>query len=355
MAEIHVWDRADILVPQEKEAMEARLRDLRFNTGKHISVVIVERMNQASPMAGDDATLVVAVKEGSALLVLGPGLQAAIPAATANRIESLAAKSASAAVRELANLLDRGRPARPNGATFGDFFGLGLLALMVGAIVVVARRRGALVVEVSMPPTPWRLPPGLVTPTTILIAAANLVSLAGVIFFGWRASTLFVLFWLENVVIIALDALRVLFARPADRALWLRKAYLVPAAMFIPGFFAYGHLLAIFGIFGEDFGRVAREQWTIAEMSDAVAHMKLWLALAAITVIHVAQFLWRFIGKGEYRLEPRWDRSFGRLVMLHVVLILGGILATAFGSPRWALVVLVLVKTVGQVLTTEEG
>src|SRR6185503_3557233 len=61
-----------------------------------------------------------------------------------------------------------------------------------------------------------------------VLVAANLLPLYGVLFWGWEVFPLLVLFWVENAVVGALNALRMLAADPADRALWAGKLFMVP-------------------------------------------------------------------------------------------------------------------------------
>ena len=64
--------------------------------------------------------------------------------------------------------------------------------------------------------------------STWVLLVANLVPLAGVLFWGWDAFALLALFWMENVVVGVFSALRMLTIDPRDPALWLAKLFMVP-------------------------------------------------------------------------------------------------------------------------------
>ena len=99
--------------------------------------------------------------------------------------------------------------------------------------------------------TRWRAlprkgqPPRLEKPVSAwVLVAANLVPLAGVLFWGWDAFALIALFWMENVVIGVFFVLRMLALDPRDPALWAGKLFMVPFFCF-----HYGMFTAIHGVF----------------------------------------------------------------------------------------------------------
>ena len=52
------------------------------------------------------------------------------------------------------------------------------------------------------------------SPSALVLVAANLVPLAGVLFFGWSVFSTLLLFWVENVIVGAFNVLRMLVAQP---------------------------------------------------------------------------------------------------------------------------------------------
>ena len=49
-------------------------------------------------------------------------------------------------------------------------------------------------------------------PSALVLVAANLVPLAGVLFFGWSVFATLLLFWVENVIVGGFNVLRMLWA-----------------------------------------------------------------------------------------------------------------------------------------------
>jgi hypothetical protein len=168
-----------------------------------------------------------------------------------------------------------------------------------------------------------------------VLLAANLVPLAGVLLWDWDAFALLALFWMENVVVGVFFALRMLTIDPRDPALWMAKLFLVPFFCFHYGMFTAIHGAFVFSVFGK------------SDALRAASDYGLWLPIAVLLASHLFSFVWNYLVGGEFRraqLTRTMMQPYARVIVLHVAIILGGIAATAFGSPVWALLVLVALK-----------
>jgi hypothetical protein len=70
--------------------------------------------------------------------------------------------------------------------------------------------------------------------------------------------------------------------------------------------------------------------------------------VAALVASHGFSFFHNYLGGGEYQrvqLPQLMFRPYGRIVVLHLTVLLGGFLVTALGSPTAAIVLLVGLKT----------
>src|SRR5437899_11071768 len=76
-----------------------------------------------------------------------------------------------------------------------------------------------------------------VSPSALVLVAANLVPLAGVLFFGWSVFSTLLLFWVENVIVGAFNVLRMLVAQPQIGAMWAAKLFRIPSSTFHSGTF----------------------------------------------------------------------------------------------------------------------
>jgi len=179
-----------------------------------------------------------------------------------------------------------------------------------------------------------------------VLIAANLVPVAGVLLGGWSVFALIVLFWMENVIVGVFFVLRMLFADPRDPALWAAKLFMVPFFCFHYGMFTAIHGTFVFSLFGGK-GYSTGGLDVVQPALRAAADLGLWLPLGALLASHAFSFLWNYLYRGEFRraqLARLMTRPYGRVVVLHVGIILGAIATTALGSPLWALLVLLGMK-----------
>ena len=205
-------------------------------------------------------------------------------------------------------------------------------------------------------------------PASLILIAANLVPLVGVIFWGWDAFVLLMLYWLETAIIAFWTILRIA-SMPTDALgdISLKGSDKKPfsalgmAAFFTlhAGIFMVVHFLFLWEMFSDDWSR------RIHGLRDFINLMVigtgLWVPLLAL-----------FIGRGALMLfdaaRPRLLRWFGivphdrpehaplspgesllfglylRIVVMQVTIIIGAWFAMIFGNAG-ALAFLIVVKT----------
>jgi hypothetical protein len=190
--------------------------------------------------------------------------------------------------------------------------------------------------------------PGWGSPSALVLIAANAFAIYGILFLGWPALPLIALFWMENVVIGVLNALRMLLVDPEDLALWGGKLFLVPFFCFHYGLFTAIHGSLVFGFFGgKAFEGLSRGLWPGDAAIEAIRQFGLGLPLAVLAASHLFSFLWNYLWRGEFRrasLTELMHRPYRRVLVLHLAIILGGWLVLALGSPKSALLVLLALK-----------
>jgi hypothetical protein len=186
------------------------------------------------------------------------------------------------------------------------------------------------------------------SPTALVLIAANLLPLYGVLVLGWAVLPIMVLFWLENIVIGVLNILRILFASPVDAARWARKLMLVSFFTVHYGLFTAAHGLFVFTLFGgEPYKALVDGLWTIDAARHAITEFSLWPGIGALTASHLFSFFWNYLGQREYqqaRPEALMQAPYSRVVVLHVTVLLGAMLIQLFHSPLWALLLLIGLK-----------
>jgi len=184
---------------------------------------------------------------------------------------------------------------------------------------------------------------GFFKPSSIVLVLANLVPLAGVLFLDWRVLDILLLYWAENVVIGAINVLRMAASREGD------KWFMMPFFAVHYGFFCFGHLMAIMGIFGPSEGTEEALQLFFGMTPGEALKSPLWIGIAAIAASHLYSYFGNFLGAGEFRratLRKLMTRPYGRIVVLHVAVLLGAALIQWLGSPVAMLLVLIAAKII---------
>lgn len=215
----------------------------------------------------------------------------------------------------------------------------------------------------------------LARPSARVLIAVNLLMIAGVIMFEWSVLDIVFLYWVENLVVGAINVLRMLVARPeieqipgvqeslkeleggqhADTARMVRKAgaaakfFLIPFFIIHYGGFCYGHGVFVLAMFGEG-GMLGSSGGGDTDPS----FMKLLtpeirFAIMALAISHLFSFFRNFMGGGEYRRTHAamlMMRPYGRIVALHVTILFGAFLTAVLDSPMGLLIILVFMKTI---------
>lgn len=198
----------------------------------------------------------------------------------------------------------------------------------------------------SGPRTSRRLAAVATTPAVLLVLA-NLPPILGVLYFDWDVFPIILLFWLENVVVGLFNVLRMLWVKPSQPTQWLAKIFMVPFFIFHYGMFTLVHGVFVLALFGERY----LEGNTLLQGSavrHAAADYGLGIFVFALVVSHGYSFVWNYVRGGEFRsvtLGTLMHRPYGRVIIMHVVIIIGGLLVMTFDSPPLALVLLIVLKT----------
>jgi hypothetical protein len=185
-----------------------------------------------------------------------------------------------------------------------------------------------------------------------LLILANLVPLAGVLWLGWDLVTLVAIYWAENGVVGIFAVGRILTAgrdspKGADDA---AGPHGVAARLVLVPFFIlhYGTFWVVHGIF----------VWFVLPMVFTTMGASpgggpdvavVLTASFVLLVSHGSSFVLNWILGGEWRTSSASEEMgapYSRVIVLHMTIILGAFAVAMFGAPIWALVVMVVLKTV---------
>ena len=186
-------------------------------------------------------------------------------------------------------------------------------------------------------------------PRPLLTLAFNLAPAVSVWLFGWSAFALILLYWTENLVIGAINVLKIAISGFAQgkKGIW--------PALSLSGFFAfhYGIFLVIhaviawtlFGDRSEDFTLAALPalMWTTIRSDPFL----FWNALL-LAILQIGDFVFGWLGTGAWRTtEPSTQifEPYGRVAVVHLTIILAAVPVAYFGKPLIAVVCLALLKT----------
>ena len=209
-------------------------------------------------------------------------------------------------------------------------------------------------------------------PSGWILVAANCIPLLGVYLWGWSTFAIVAIYWAENVVLGAINLLKMLFCNPTAATLekafdeigdgnedlrkqlekfktssgmnHASKLFFLPFFTVHYGMFCFVHGVFVFTLFGhEDIDFPS--PWAMFEK----LHREglLW-AVGGLALSHFLSFLFNYLWKGEYQLNTLPQlmiQPYGRIVILHLAILLGGFVTMALGSPIIVLLILIVGKT----------
>ena len=195
----------------------------------------------------------------------------------------------------------------------------------------------------------------------IALLAANAIPLFGVLFLGWDAFYVVLLYWTENLVIGFYNVLKMVFAAVPYPAAHLGKLFLIPFFIVHYGGFTAIHGFFVLALFHKEQGPpIGGADWpcflvfvqmlfNVSRYMYSVIPPQVRLAVLALFVSHGVSFVQNYLLKGEYttaKPDKLMGSPYGRVVVMHIAILAGGFLTMAVGSPAPLLVVLVGLKTI---------
>ena len=81
----------------------------------------------------------------------------------------------------------------------------------------------------------------------------------------------------------------------------------------------------------------------------SILPINMWYAIAGLFISHGISFGYNYFYKGERErtsLEKLMGQPYGRIVVLHIAVLFGGLLTMLLGSPIGVLLILILFKTI---------
>lgn len=185
----------------------------------------------------------------------------------------------------------------------------------------------------------------------LLLIIANLIPLAGVLFFGWDVATILILYWLENGIVGLFNIPRILFAGESPPVTATPSATIAGnAAQAVFFTIHYGIFWIVHGVFVVVLTGSTDAGASLPNPLPTIAtEPVLVLAALALLLGHAADLVFDYFGRGEYRTATasrQMVEPYPRMVVLHLTIVLGGIAVAGVGQPYVLVALLVVGKTV---------
>ena len=229
---------------------------------------------------------------------------------------------------------------------------------------------------------------GKYKPSVIALIAANVSPLVGVLFLGWSVFAIMAVYWSENVIIGAINVLKMIIccpdvdeirsvyartrtrdparAKPMKAALDVlaiqgakysaahhaAKLFFVPFFTVHYGIFCLVHGMFVLVLFGGEgpFGNgPGGMDVSIEQLMSQIFQAGIAIAVLALAVSHLFSFFKNYIAGGEYRrtvVPAIMFQPYGRIVVMHLAVLFGGFAVMILGSNVLALLILIVGKTV---------
>ncbi|MHC5077279.1 MAG: DUF6498-containing protein, partial [Planctomycetota bacterium] len=188
----------------------------------------------------------------------------------------------------------------------------------------------------------------LTLPVAALIIA-NVIPIWGVLYFGWDAFYIVLLYWAENLAVGFYNVLKMALVRQSNVIGHIAKVF--PIVFFMVH---YGGFTAIHGFFvlqlfqnGEELEFFGKETWpcffvflqmlfNVIRATYSIIPTNMKYAILALFVSHGISFGYNYIYKKEYltaKIESLMGQPYGRVVVMHIAIIFGAFLTISIGSP----------------------
>lgn len=201
-------------------------------------------------------------------------------------------------------------------------------------------------------------------PIAILLVS-NFIPLLGVLYWGWDTFILLMLYWLETLIIAFWTLLRILVAGDFSSNFFgeiVSRIFMFAFFLVHSGGFMLGHFIFLWAFFGRGWVQEIPVSNSLSSLPVEAFWEKMVVANGLLIPLAVS-----FVGRGiaflfEMSKLPLWKRLvsedagqgrkagslvgglYGRIITMHVVIIIGAILAQKFGALA-PLLLLIVVKT----------
>lgn len=176
----------------------------------------------------------------------------------------------------------------------------------------------------------------------IFLILANLLPVIGVMYWGWSLSVLITVYWLENLIIGIFNIPKIALSIGTVREKIGTTAFFI----FHYGLFWLGHGLFLLVAL---MPAIRKNPIVGVREVDSVFNVSVRLTLLSLFASHLISFLFNFMRHhkdNEAYATAQMFAPYGRVFLLHILILVGAYLAGEFGSSIWVLVLFVVMKLI---------
>ena len=159
------------------------------------------------------------------------------------------------------------------------------------------------------------------------------------LFLDWKVLPLVLVFWLENVIIGVFNVIRILTIQPPKDTVFTAVFFTLHYGIFT---FVHGGLLL--SLFGPERFQGLND---LPGLWQIVKENHLHWAVLAMTFSHGFSYFSNFLGQGEHKIRSAKQlmmQPYGRVVFMHIGVLLGAFAVEALGSTLVALLLFIGLK-----------
>jgi hypothetical protein len=198
----------------------------------------------------------------------------------------------------------------------------------------------------------WFLDPSEVArayrdPLSWVSLCVDLLPIFAVFALGWGATPLVALYWLENLVIGAFTILRMIGTAISSIVSFAMALFMVPFFFFHYGMFCFVHGVFI-RLFADSGSTDPIEPVSVIRWALGTAPEMIWF-VAAIAGVSALYYVFDFLWRGDYKTSnPQLEMfsPYGRIVTLHIAIILGAGVAFSLNEPLAGVLLLIFIRVV---------
>lgn len=186
----------------------------------------------------------------------------------------------------------------------------------------------------------------------VVAVVAAAVPLLGVLSGSWSLREVVVLYWAENLVIGALQVVKMVAAGlfQGEPVKQLGKLFLIPFFIFHYGMFCFVHGVFVFALTSGAFGGGGGGGPSPDDIPRLMFEMPrpFWLALGLLALGRVHEMVSGFFLSGRWRsgvgTEKLMGEPYKHIVVVHIGILGGAFLSLALGNPMGVLLIIVVGK-----------